>query len=158
MNCIVYTNNDEFSGSKELSGTTCQGVSGFFYLNYGDSICMDIDQPIILCDYFSIGGMCPTPSITPSNTPTTSVTPSITPSITPTCNQQIISFFGVVGSDRQNSLKYSYDGINWNNTTGYFETYTGVTFPAGVRSIISDGTKFVSVSNSSGTKPSIGYT
>jgi hypothetical protein len=79
MNCIVYTNNDEFSGSKELSGTTCGGSSGFFYLNYGDSICMDIDQPIILCDYFSIGGMCPTPSVTPSNTPTISVTPSITP-------------------------------------------------------------------------------
>ena len=88
MNCIVYTNNDEFSGSKELSGTTCQGVSGFFYLNYGDSICMDIDRPIILCDYFSIGGMCPTPSVTPSNTPTISLTPSPTPTIglTPTPN------------------------------------------------------------------------
>jgi len=84
MNCIVYTNNDEFSGSKELSGTTCQGVSGFFYLNYGDSICMDIDRPIILCDYFSIGGMCPTPSVTPSNTPTISLTPSVTTTRTPT--------------------------------------------------------------------------
>jgi len=77
MNCVVYKNNDEYSGSKEISGTTCGGVSGFFYLNYGDSICMDIDRPIILCDYFSIEGPC-NPPVTPSNTPSQTNTPSVT--------------------------------------------------------------------------------
>jgi len=102
MNCVVYKNNDEYSGSKELSGTTCGGASGFFYLNYGDSICMDIDQPIILCDYFSIQGPC-NPPVTPSNTPTVTQTPSVTATqtntptntVTPTppaCNRIYIEF------------------------------------------------------------------
>jgi len=91
MNCVAYKNDGPYGGSIEISGTTCNGVTGMFYLNYGETICMDTNYPLFTCDYFKINGPCnpPTPSVTPSNSPTPSFTPTVTP--TTVCNYLTIS-------------------------------------------------------------------
>lgn len=87
MNCVLYKNVNPQGGSVEISGTTCNGVTGWYYINYGETACMDTDYPLILCDYLKVEGPCnpasPTPSVTMTNTPT--VTP------TTVCNYLTIS-------------------------------------------------------------------
>lgn len=128
MNCVAYKNDGPYGGSIEISGTTCNGVTGMFYLNYGETICMNVDRPLFTCDYFKIEGNClpPTPSVTPSITPTNTMTPTntLTPSPTstvePICPQQI------------NVMNTGFSGFNIYN--GVYErvyTYSGGTMTGG---------------------------
>lgn len=89
MSCQIYVHNDPLdSGTKYISGTTCLGTTDVYNLNFGDSVCMEAELPIIICDGLTISGSCdspvvtPTPSVTATNTP--SPTPTSTLGITPT--------------------------------------------------------------------------
>jgi hypothetical protein len=69
MSCNFYVHNDSTGGSKYISGTTCSGTQAFYYLNIGQSICMDNSLPLINLNGLVISGSClpvtPTPSTTP---------------------------------------------------------------------------------------------
>jgi hypothetical protein len=78
MSCITYLHNDPFdSGSKFISGTTCTGSAYSQNLFFGDSVCMESELPLVICDGLTISGSCDSPVVTPSSTPTP--TPSSTP-------------------------------------------------------------------------------
>jgi len=55
----------------EISGTTCSGVENYYYLTYGDSVCMDESKPILNLNGLTISGSCL--STTPTPTPTNGV-------------------------------------------------------------------------------------
>lgn len=96
MSCNTYIHNDPFGGSKYLSGTTCDGFTGEYTLNYGESICMDNDFPIITCNDLQIDDSCQT------------------------CNIPMLFLAGgASGSTGPNNIAISNDGISWtgNNTT-----------------------------------------
>lgn len=90
FNCYNFSHNIDFGGSVYVSGTTCNGVVGAYTLNFGESICMDLDFPFISCGNPVFSGECnvttatPTPNVTASVTPTPNVTPSVTPTLTST--------------------------------------------------------------------------
>jgi hypothetical protein len=100
MSCVNYTNDGPYSGSIEISGTTCNGVTGMFYLNFGETICMDTNYPLFTCDYFKINGPCnpPTP------TPTTTSTPSPTPGA---CERIYVEFLNPVSSGNTQYMSIS---------------------------------------------------
>jgi uncharacterized delta-60 repeat protein len=113
MNCYSFTNNHDFGGSVYISGTTCQGIVGAYTLNYGDSICMNIEKPIITCENPVFSTECyefpsPTPTVTqtktPTNTPTQTQTttqtstPTNTPTITPTATLICLAGSGLTAS------------------------------------------------------------
>jgi hypothetical protein len=94
MSCITYLHNDPFdSGSKFISGTTCNGSALSQNLFFGDSQCFESDEPLIICDGLTISGSCnspvvtPTPTMTPTNTSTIGLTPTPTRTPTPTSTQ-----------------------------------------------------------------------
>jgi hypothetical protein len=116
MSCLTYIHNDPLdSGTKYISGTTCNGTTDVYNLNFGDSVCMEAELPIIICDGLTISSSCDspvitsTPSATPTNTPTmtqtqtqtqtlglsptptrtTTQTPTITPTQTQTGTQTV---------------------------------------------------------------------
>jgi hypothetical protein len=98
MNCSEYRHEDPFGGSKSISGTTCQGIVGSFYLMYGESICMDNERPIEVCDALKIYDTCfvtatPTPSNTATPTQTSTPTNTATPTSTsnPVCPQELFA-------------------------------------------------------------------
>jgi len=88
MSCFNYSYNNPFGGSGYISGTTCDGDVGAYTINFGQTICMDIDYPIISCEQFDIVSYCvkstPTPTMTPTSTTTPTVTPTTTLTATPT--------------------------------------------------------------------------
>lgn len=84
FSCSQYTHNDPRGGSMYISGTTCAGVVGAYFLTFGQSICMSNAEPINACDGFDIGIICGYPTPTPSATPI--FTPSPTSTLTPTPN------------------------------------------------------------------------
>ena len=87
MNCYTYKNNNAYGDSIYLSGTTCAGDTGEYYLNYHEELCMNIDLPLISCNNPDIIGICnitPTPTPTIPETPTPTPTESETPTPTPT--------------------------------------------------------------------------
>lgn len=87
MSCITYLNNDPLdSGTKFISGTTCLGSASSFNLNFGDSVCMEAELPLIICDGLTISGGCNSPVVTPTptSTPTNTSTPTPTQTQTPT--------------------------------------------------------------------------
>jgi hypothetical protein len=68
----------------------------------------------------------PTNTNTPSITPTKTTTPTITPTNTPTPSVTPVPLW-VAGGSGANKIIYSYDGINWNNssgTTGFDNTFS----------------------------------
>jgi len=69
MSCNYYVHNDPFGGSKYISGTTCSGVEAYYYLNNGDSVCMNNDLPLINLNNLTISGSCLSITPTPSTTP-----------------------------------------------------------------------------------------
>jgi len=90
MSCSTYINSDFIVGTKVISGTTCEGIVGEYQLEYNESICMDNNEPLILCNGVEMLGSCqpvgptPTPTETPTNTPTNTVTPTVTTTNTQT--------------------------------------------------------------------------
>jgi hypothetical protein len=89
MSCITYLHNDPFdSGTKLISGTTCNGVETSVNLNFGETACMDIDRPLVICDGLTVSGTCipvpTTPTPTPTQTTTRTPTPTQTTTQTPT--------------------------------------------------------------------------
>jgi hypothetical protein len=86
MNCSEYRNEDPFGGSKSISGTTCGGIVGAYYLTYGQSICMDNEKPIEVCDALKIYDTC---FVTATPTPSNTNTPTVTPTVTQTQTQTI---------------------------------------------------------------------
>jgi len=107
MSCNTYIHNDPFGGSKYLSGTTCNGTTGEYTLNYGDSICIDNSLPLITCNDLQIQGECQ--PITPSPTPTPTATPP---------NYRIAGFQVTNnGCGNQNisgtSFSITYNGVNY---------------------------------------------
>ena len=96
MSCTLYKHQDIFDlGPKIITGVICGGGPQIQYtLNFGDSVCLDDDFAIIICDNIAIIGSCnfgPTP--TPTNTstiaatPTTTATPTRTIALTPSNTQ-----------------------------------------------------------------------
>ena len=89
-NCYNFCHNNNFGGSAYVSGTTCDGAVGAFYLTLGQCICMDLDYAIITCDNPIFSGECvpstptPTPSVTATQTPSVTPTNTITPTNTTT--------------------------------------------------------------------------
>jgi hypothetical protein len=84
MSCQIYVHNDPFdSGTKYISGTTCNGTTDVYNLNFGDSVCMEAQLPIIICDGLTISGSCDSPVVTPSPTATPTTTPTPTQTQTP---------------------------------------------------------------------------
>jgi uncharacterized delta-60 repeat protein len=67
MSCNYYVNdNPSWVGTMYISGTTCSGTPAAYNLSYGDSVCMDNEEPMVNCDPLTISGAClpvtPTPS------------------------------------------------------------------------------------------------
>jgi uncharacterized delta-60 repeat protein len=59
MSCITYLHNDPFdSGTKFLSGTSCDNRVRTWDLAFGDFACLDIDKPAIVCDGLTISATC----------------------------------------------------------------------------------------------------
>ena len=96
MSCTLYKHQDIFDlGPKIITGVICGGGPQIQYtLNFGESVCLDDDFAIIICDNIAIIGSCnfgPTP--TPTNTstiaatPTTTATPTRTIGLTPSNTQ-----------------------------------------------------------------------
>lgn len=87
-NCYNFCHDNSFGGSAYISGTTCDGIVGAFYLTLGQCLCLDIDFPYITCDSPVFSGECvpstPTPTMTPTNTTTPTLTPTSTLTPTPT--------------------------------------------------------------------------
>ena len=96
MSCITYLNNDPFGLGKYISGTTCNGTTNSYILQLGDSVCMEAEQPLVVCDGISISGSCDSPAVTPTPTTTTTPTP------TPTCGGYAITAFTSSGSTDTN--------------------------------------------------------
>jgi hypothetical protein len=69
MNCNTYVHNDPFGGTKYISGTTCNGTVGYYYLTIGQSICMDDDRPVVNLNNLQLSGSCL--AVTPTPSPTT---------------------------------------------------------------------------------------
>jgi len=69
MSCTTYIHNDPAGGSKYIEGTTCFGQIVNYTLTYGQSVCMDDDEPLLNCDGLDIGGDCfpQTPTPTPTS-------------------------------------------------------------------------------------------
>ena len=69
MSCNFYVHQDTVGGSKYISGTTCSGTEAYYYLTYGQSVCMDNNKPLVNLNGLIISGSClpitPTPSTTP---------------------------------------------------------------------------------------------
>lgn len=69
MSCNYYVHNDSAGGTKYISGTTCHGTVGYYYLTIGQAACMDESKPLINLNGLVISGTClpvtPTPSTTP---------------------------------------------------------------------------------------------
>ena len=69
MSCNFYVHQDPSGGAKYISGTTCSGTNAYYYLTYGQSICMDNNKPLVNLNGLIISGSClpitPTPSTTP---------------------------------------------------------------------------------------------
>ena len=63
MSCITYLHNDPLdSGTKFISGTTCNDSVTSYNLSFGQSACMEAEQPLVICDGLTISGSCFTPS------------------------------------------------------------------------------------------------
>lgn len=61
-NCYTFSNNNQYGGSVYISGTTCDDIQEAYFLNFGESVCMDLDFPIITCDNpVNIGECIPNP-------------------------------------------------------------------------------------------------
>lgn len=59
MSCITYINNDPLdSGTKYISGTTCDGEAEVWILSFGESACLESDLPMIICDGLTVSGSC----------------------------------------------------------------------------------------------------
>ena len=110
MSCQLYTHNDPFDsgGTKFISGTTCNGSASSYNLNFGDSVCMEAELPLVICDGLTISGSCDSPVTTPTPTPTSN----------PVCPEQLIltqgtpnQFSGFTGT--YNRL-YSWSGGSFN--------------------------------------------
>lgn len=71
MSCNLFVHADPTGGSKYISGTTCDGTVAYYYLNYGQSVCMNTDKPFSdLCGLI-ISGSCNSVTPTPTTTPLT---------------------------------------------------------------------------------------
>lgn len=83
MSCQIYTHNDplDSGGTKYISGTTCNGTTDVYNLSFGDSVCMEAELPLVICDGLTISGSCDSPVVTqtPTQTPTNTSTPTPTP-------------------------------------------------------------------------------
>lgn len=59
MSCLTYIHNDPLdSGTKYISGTTCNGSASSYNLAFGGSVCMEVELPLIICDGLTISGSC----------------------------------------------------------------------------------------------------
>ena len=69
MSCNFYVHQDTSGGAKYISGTTCSGTEAYYYLTFGQSVCMDNNKPLVNLNGLVISGSClpitPTPSTTP---------------------------------------------------------------------------------------------
>ena len=66
--CALYGNTNPYGDSEFISGTTCDGELVYYYLNYGDTICMDNTKPMTKCNNITYISSCL--SVTPTPTPT----------------------------------------------------------------------------------------
>ena len=71
MSCNLFVHADPTGGSKDISGTTCDGTVAYYYLNYGQSVCMNTDKPFSDLCGLVISGSCLAVTPTPTTTPLT---------------------------------------------------------------------------------------
>ena len=64
MSCQTYLHNDPFDsgGTKFISGTTCNGAAASYNLSFEESVCMEAELPLVICDGLTIEGYCFVPS------------------------------------------------------------------------------------------------
>jgi hypothetical protein len=59
MSCQTYLHNDPLdSGTKFISGTTCNDSVTSYNLSFGESACMETELPLVICDGLTISGSC----------------------------------------------------------------------------------------------------
>jgi hypothetical protein len=71
MSCNLFVHQDPTGGSKYISGTTCDGTTAYYYLTYGQSVCMNTDKPFSDLCGLVISGSCLAVTPTPTTTPLT---------------------------------------------------------------------------------------
>lgn len=71
MSCSLYVHNNPQGDHEYISGTTCTGEVGYWYLSYGESMCMMDNQPIFYCGGIVYSGSCL--PFTPTPTPTSPI-------------------------------------------------------------------------------------
>lgn len=81
MACYSFVNTEPGT-QKIISGTTCGGAVGSWFIGYNQYWCLNISQPFTACQGLQMSGACIDPSPTP--TPSITASPTLTPSITPT--------------------------------------------------------------------------
>ena len=68
MSISYYIHNDPIGGTKYVSGTTCTGEVAYYFLTYGQGVCMNNYLPLVYENGVSIDGECT--GVTPTPTPT----------------------------------------------------------------------------------------
>jgi len=68
MSCSYYIHNDPIGGTKYVSGTTCTGEVAYYFLTYGQGVCMNNYLPLVYENGVTIDGECT--GVTPTPTPT----------------------------------------------------------------------------------------
>lgn len=74
MSCYSFCHDNTYGGSAYVSGTTCDGVVGAFYLTLGDCICIETTNPHTCCGPLIFSASC-FPNVTPTTTPSPTPTP-----------------------------------------------------------------------------------
>jgi hypothetical protein len=99
MSCSYYIHNDPIGGTKYVSGTTCTGEVAYYYLTYGQGVCMNNYLPLLYENGVVIDGDC------------TGVTPTPTPSPQTFCYTKTKTF-------TTTDFYCGFNGVTYENITG----------------------------------------
>lgn len=117
MSCQTYIHNDLFDsgGTKQVSGTTCGGSIASYNLSFGESVCMEAEQPLISCEGLTLSGSCvpPTPTPSPTLTPTQTETPTPTPTPSTCSSPMVYGIFDSFSGRTELSSWMTAQGSSW---------------------------------------------
>jgi len=117
MSCQTYIHNDLFDsgGTKQVSGTTCGGSIASYNLSFGESACMEAEQPLIVCEGLTMSGSCipPTPTPSPTLTPTQTGTPTPTPTPSTCSSPMVYGIFDSFSGRTELSAWMTAQGSTW---------------------------------------------
>lgn len=150
MNCSYYIHNDPIGGTKYVSGTTCTGDVIYYFLTYGQGVCMNNYLPLIYENGIEIAGDCTGVTPTPTPSPQTfcySTTKTFT-TVDFYCGFNGVTYqniFGSIGITIANPSHpdYSFTLSNGTNTAVVSipngQTYTEFAYPQIIYSVGNDG-------------------